>query len=168
MIRRPPRSTLFPYTTLFRSVGAGMLFTVVTKDKVSLFSKYYSIIALSFFITWIVAPQNNLSVLSAVLFMFFFGGCAAIASFGFTYALNDTEKLFGAILTSMTFSFMELEYGISIISSLFPLTYLSILVIVNTICLTKYDAKDYFPITDTAYQNTRHAIYSIALMLYFF
>src|SRR2546430_8266071 len=25
MIRRPPRSTLFPYTTLFRSVGAEML-----------------------------------------------------------------------------------------------------------------------------------------------
>src|ERR1035441_9248580 len=25
MIRRPPRSTLFPYTTLFRSVKAGMI-----------------------------------------------------------------------------------------------------------------------------------------------
>src|SRR3712207_9074591 len=25
MIRRPPRSTLFPYTTLFRSVGLGQL-----------------------------------------------------------------------------------------------------------------------------------------------
>src|SRR3712207_7539881 len=25
MIRRPPRSTLFPYTTLFRSVGVGRL-----------------------------------------------------------------------------------------------------------------------------------------------
>src|SRR2546422_8042307 len=25
MIRRPPRSTLFPYTTLFRSVQAGMV-----------------------------------------------------------------------------------------------------------------------------------------------
>src|SRR5687768_18135073 len=24
MIRRPPRSTLFPYTTLFRSVGVGL------------------------------------------------------------------------------------------------------------------------------------------------
>ena len=24
MIRRPPRSTLFPYTTLFRSVGDGI------------------------------------------------------------------------------------------------------------------------------------------------
>src|SRR3989442_3847314 len=26
MIRRPPRSTLFPYTTLFRSVNIGLLF----------------------------------------------------------------------------------------------------------------------------------------------
>src|ERR1041384_5318169 len=26
MIRRPPRSTLFPYTTLFRSVGVFMVF----------------------------------------------------------------------------------------------------------------------------------------------
>src|SRR5258708_25017138 len=26
MIRRPPRSTLFPYTTLFRSPGTGRLF----------------------------------------------------------------------------------------------------------------------------------------------
>src|SRR3712207_7767628 len=28
MIRRPPRSTLFPYTTLFRSLGWGLLFDV--------------------------------------------------------------------------------------------------------------------------------------------
>src|SRR3712207_8883958 len=27
MIRRPPRSTLFPYTTLFRSLGAGIILT---------------------------------------------------------------------------------------------------------------------------------------------
>src|SRR2546422_7399386 len=29
MIRRPPRSTLFPYTTLFRSLAAGVNFAVV-------------------------------------------------------------------------------------------------------------------------------------------
>src|SRR5437867_13398801 len=28
MIRQPPRSTLFPYTTLFRSIGPGDLFDV--------------------------------------------------------------------------------------------------------------------------------------------
>src|SRR2546422_3380282 len=32
MIRRPPRSTLFPYTTLFRSVHARELEDVVLKD----------------------------------------------------------------------------------------------------------------------------------------
>src|SRR5258707_5023149 len=26
MIRRPPRSTLFPYTTLFRSIGGGIVY----------------------------------------------------------------------------------------------------------------------------------------------
>src|SRR3712207_9345362 len=29
MIRRPPRSTLFPYTTLFRSTGEGTLYAVM-------------------------------------------------------------------------------------------------------------------------------------------
>src|SRR3712207_8979729 len=29
MIRRPPRSTLFPYTTLFRSLGIGMGFVAL-------------------------------------------------------------------------------------------------------------------------------------------
>src|SRR2546422_3824913 len=34
MIRRPPRSTLFPYTTLFRSVGLGLV-VVVVRDEVA-------------------------------------------------------------------------------------------------------------------------------------
>src|SRR2546430_8151474 len=32
MIRRPPRSTLFPYTTLFRSEDWGVVFTPVSVD----------------------------------------------------------------------------------------------------------------------------------------
>src|SRR3712207_9128160 len=28
MIRRPPRSTLFPYTTLFRSLGLGIFYSI--------------------------------------------------------------------------------------------------------------------------------------------
>src|SRR2546422_2066782 len=38
MIRRPPRSTLFPYTTLFRSEGWGE--GLVTKPEI-LFSPFY-------------------------------------------------------------------------------------------------------------------------------
>src|SRR5258708_29987324 len=33
MIRRPPRSTLFPYTTLFRSHGAGVLVGGVQRQR---------------------------------------------------------------------------------------------------------------------------------------
>src|SRR3712207_7312051 len=33
MIRRPPRSTLFPYTTLFRSRSAGTYVQVVGRDR---------------------------------------------------------------------------------------------------------------------------------------
>src|SRR2546422_10293143 len=32
MIRRPPRSTLFPYTTLFRSLGSGSIRPIATDD----------------------------------------------------------------------------------------------------------------------------------------
>src|SRR5260370_40515712 len=35
MIRRPPRSTLFPYTTLFRSINSGLSFSGTTSDVVT-------------------------------------------------------------------------------------------------------------------------------------
>src|SRR2546430_3449388 len=35
MIRRPPRSTLFPYTTLFRSIAASQLMELSKRDAVS-------------------------------------------------------------------------------------------------------------------------------------
>src|SRR5947209_16095194 len=34
MIRRPPRSTLFPYTTLFRSRGGGFSWTVTRHPRI--------------------------------------------------------------------------------------------------------------------------------------
>src|SRR3712207_8889197 len=37
MIRRPPRSTLFPYTTLFRSAVAGTVERVIDFEKQSVF-----------------------------------------------------------------------------------------------------------------------------------
>src|SRR5688572_31839288 len=52
MIRRPPRSTLFPYTTLFRSVGAqlfnsaavvhrGRVLGLVPKEKLPTYNVFY-------------------------------------------------------------------------------------------------------------------------------
>src|SRR2546430_13414339 len=40
MIRRPPRSTLFPYTTLFRSVGVSTIIQLGIKTAQPFLSKY--------------------------------------------------------------------------------------------------------------------------------
>src|SRR2546426_5033542 len=40
MIRRPPRSTLFPYTTLFRSVSAHLSRRLITGDRMMLAHVY--------------------------------------------------------------------------------------------------------------------------------
>src|SRR5260221_5002051 len=43
MIRRPPRSTLFPYTTLFRSIPiTAMLIGIVLRGSAFVFRKYDS------------------------------------------------------------------------------------------------------------------------------
>src|SRR2546430_13673852 len=52
MIRRPPRSTLFPYTTLFRSFVADVL------------NGTPSIVVGIFACTWLVRPMGHFSALS--------------------------------------------------------------------------------------------------------
>src|SRR5947209_15592996 len=41
MIRRPPRSTLFPYTTLFRSIGLGPDHYAKALEDLNNFVKFY-------------------------------------------------------------------------------------------------------------------------------
>ena len=41
MIRRPPRSTLFPYTTLFRSITLVLSVYYATKIKKNIFKRFY-------------------------------------------------------------------------------------------------------------------------------
>src|SRR5256885_7191856 len=47
MIRRPPRSTLFPYTTLFRSVDEEQRFGVAHKERLKEIRKNVDALALS-------------------------------------------------------------------------------------------------------------------------
>src|SRR2546426_2385102 len=57
MIRRPPRSTLFPYTTLFRSVVLTPWEPVIVQFKVALFLAIVAISPISTYEFWrFVAP----------------------------------------------------------------------------------------------------------------
>src|SRR5258708_14964538 len=48
MIRRPPRSTLFPYTTLFRSVIANWWGQMRKQKQLGWFTSFYSQLAIIF------------------------------------------------------------------------------------------------------------------------
>src|SRR3712207_8705861 len=53
MIRRPPRSTLFPYTTLFRSVPLGIVSAVKQDSLLDYAIRVVSVLGLSFPQFWI-------------------------------------------------------------------------------------------------------------------
>src|SRR3712207_8363007 len=54
MIRRPPRSTLFPYTTLFRSISSSSLITIGISFKI-----FSSALALRIIIGWSSVSLND-------------------------------------------------------------------------------------------------------------
>src|SRR5688572_32212016 len=61
MIRRPPRSTLFPYTTLFRSIGRAV-HNAVTIDRVIGAARRYALDALAVSVALdMVAPIDGRS-----------------------------------------------------------------------------------------------------------
>src|SRR3989441_12160670 len=71
MIRRPPRSTLFPYTTLFRSLDLVVKLDPWQEDKeydrLGLDEKAYPILGVELpFIEMPVGPGRNLSILLEV------------------------------------------------------------------------------------------------------
>src|SRR2546429_6574365 len=57
MIRRPPRSTLFPYTTLFRSLGGGTVRIVLIKDDPD--DAFAKAVAAGAAIVWPVGNQQD-------------------------------------------------------------------------------------------------------------
>src|SRR3712207_9430172 len=62
MIRRPPRSTLFPYTTLFRSTRRGGIKTLVFTDSFQTFCMFSALIL----IIYQVIGQLDMTVGEAV------------------------------------------------------------------------------------------------------
>src|SRR3712207_8928967 len=60
MIRRPPRSTLFPYTTLFRSPTVGAIVIMLFQNYMSLyFERWATVMGIVFVAVVIFAPERS-------------------------------------------------------------------------------------------------------------
>ena len=110
MIRRPPRSTLFPYTTLFRSVGiylllGGLLFGVDFGDT-------NVIPALAALLLTVIA-FSSLGIISASFIMIFKRGDPI------AWLISSTSTLVGGVFYPISI----LPDWLQKLSYLFPITY---------------------------------------------
>src|SRR3989442_6510807 len=112
MIRRPPRSTLFPYTTLFRSVGAaawigGLAHLVVTglgrseRAWPALLLKRFSALALTSVATLVVA--------GLALTLAFVGGLGAFLGTAYGIMVLTKVAILAALLTLGAMNFFAVR-----------------------------------------------------------
>ncbi len=146
-------------------VGAGMLFALTSVKNMARVSRIFALVTAITFVPWITMEESRLSLMLAILFMLGLGGCAACASFAYTFALNNTERLLGASMISLFFALNQLDSGLSFISGFFNKTYLTLLVTGTVICLWHYKTEDF----DDALNRPQATLnLPLKLMLYFF
>jgi len=146
-------------------IGAGVLFAFTNVKNMARVSRISAAIMVAAFVSWIILGESLLSLLLAILFMFFLGGCAACAAFAYTFALNNTERLLGAAMISTFFAVNQIDSGLSLLSGLFDKTYLAALVAGTGICILLYRRSD-FSIAKNKPKATLNP--ALKLTLYFF
>lgn len=83
------------------SLGLGLLFFLKELAGLARFARGLAVVTAGFFLAWLLLPEGLPSQLSSMLFSLGFGGCAGVALFAFSNALNDGERLLGAALASL-------------------------------------------------------------------
>lgn len=105
-------------------IGAGALFAFSNVKNSAKVSRIFATVMAAAYIPWITMGESRLSLLLAILFMFFLGGCAACSAFAYTFALNNTERLLGAAIISTYFALNQIDSGLSLLSGFFDKFYL--------------------------------------------
>ena len=146
-------------------IGAGLLFVFANLENINRYSKVLVGSCAFFFTLWLFIQNGVPAVLVACLFTFFYGGAAAVVVFHYAYALNDTERFFGAALTSLYYVIFQLVLATEIMTAFVSRLYIAGLVFVTTLCIFSYRVEDYID----AVEEPRQCGYKqIGLMLYFF
>ena len=131
-------------------VGAGLLFAAAKPNTISRSSHLLAVFTAAMYIFWLLLPEGRWSLPAAMLFAASLGGCAAQAAFSYTFVLNNAERFLGAAAISLFFALNQLDFGLSLVSGLFPKAYLTALVAGTCICLLRYRADDFSDVRDSS------------------
>ena len=145
--------------------GAGLLFAFTHPKTIDKLSRALAVATAGAFILWLMLPRGQAGLIAAMLFAAGLGGCAACASCAYIFVLNNAERFLGAAAISLFFALNQLEFGLSLISGLFPKAYLATLVTGTCMCLLLYEADDFSAVEAEPEATSGPAL---ALTLYFF
>lgn len=148
-------------------IGAGMLFAFTSRRRMPLYARGYAVAAFILFFLWLGWKDPHASYYFAFAFAFFFGGCAAIATYFFIYALNRSERFLGASITILLAVLFQFLYSVRGILQSFSYLYMLILVFVTLICTFFYRSEDArVKIVSGSPSSDRRM--QVGLLLYFF
>lgn len=134
-------SPLFIMAIAF-SVGIGLMFWPARRHTVIRYAHSIAYATALLFALWIVLPIGTAASIVGLLFSLCMGGCAAYALYGFTYALSDTERFFGALLTALASAISQTVLSLPGLSEHGGLVFLGIQVVGTVLCLTRYRSFD--------------------------
>lgn len=145
-------------------LGAGFLFLFAASSGIRLYARLLSITIAALFPALLLLPAGLPALLAAVSFAFGLGGCAALAAYAYTRALNDAERLLGAVITSAFYVLTR------IISALWPqpphveMIRLAAAAAVTLVCLNLYRVEDF---AQAPRSNAGRPGKTLLLMLFF-
>ena len=139
---------LFGFDSIFLmgiaySLGIGLLFAFAKLENIARYARHVAMFMTVSFMLWLVLPIGPLATFAGIVFSLLFGGCSGFQLFGFACALNDTERLVGAAITSLFCLLFQLFIALVPLGSKNGIIFVALQVLVSAKCLTLYQGQDF-------------------------
>ncbi len=125
------------------SIGIGLLFAFVKLETIARYARHLAVLMAFTFVFWLILPIGPFATLAGIIFSLLLGGCSGFQLFGFACALNDTQRLIGAAITSLFCLFFQLFIALVPLGSESGKVFVALQVLVSAGCLTLYNTQDF-------------------------
>ena len=147
------------------SIGIGLLFAFARLERIAQYARWVALSMLAAFALWISLPKSTAATLVGLVFSLLLGGCGGFQLFGFSYALNDNERLMGASLTSLFCLSFQALLVLLPLGDFGGIIYVGLQVLVSALCLMRYKNEDVSHLCEKCRPAASKAL---ALTLFFF
>lgn len=125
------------------SLGIGLLFAFTSLKSLARYARWVAMLMAGVFALWMILPVSPLATWTGIIFSLLLGGCSGFQIFGFSWALRDTERLAGAVITSVFTLLFQVFIGIVSLGKKSGLVFVALQVIVSARCLMLYQNEDF-------------------------